>query len=167
MPEQSADIRNPIAASSAFRRQATLEAGGFRESVGRVGRTPLGCEETELAIRLRQREPAARIRYVPSSVAHHRVPVWRTRPSYFLRRCYLEGRSKAVISRHVGRADALESEAVYVRSTLPGAVVSGVRDGLGGHPWGFARAGTVLVGLSATAAGFAAEHARRTRTSAA
>ena len=48
-----ADIRNPLGCNMAFRRAALAAVDGFREDVGRVGGRPLGCEETELCIRLR------------------------------------------------------------------------------------------------------------------
>ena len=51
----------------AFRRAAVERVGGFIPGIGRVGVTPLGCEETELAIRLRQDDPRAVVLYVPGA----------------------------------------------------------------------------------------------------
>jgi hypothetical protein len=60
LPAGEALIRNPIGSSMSLRRQAAVEAGGFRPEVGRVGTFPVGCEETELAIRLRRLLPWSR-----------------------------------------------------------------------------------------------------------
>ena len=53
LPMTRAEIRNPIGANMAFRRSVLEGVGGFTDGIGRVGRTPLGCEETELSIRAR------------------------------------------------------------------------------------------------------------------
>ena len=37
-----------------FRREVFERIGGFAEEIGRIGKNPLGCEETELCIRARQ-----------------------------------------------------------------------------------------------------------------
>ena len=75
LPEAKADIRNPIGASMSFRRSAFEQAGLFDSSVGRTftSSRPLGCEETEFSIRLRQLSPTARIVYEPLAVVHHYI----------------------------------------------------------------------------------------------
>ncbi len=69
--------------------------GGFKDGIGRVGRTPLGCEETELSIRARA-ATGGRIVQMPDAKVEHRVSADRTRWLYFRRRCWAEGLSKAV-----------------------------------------------------------------------
>jgi GT2 family glycosyltransferase len=73
LPETPGDVRNVIGSSMAFRRDAILLAGGFRSGIGRVGNQPLGCEETELCIRIAQARPGARIRHEPRSNGSHRT----------------------------------------------------------------------------------------------
>ncbi len=41
-----------MGAIMALRREACELAGGFDEGLGRLGTRPLGCEETEFAIRV-------------------------------------------------------------------------------------------------------------------
>lgn len=154
MPDTTSEIRNPIGASMSFRRSALTATGPFREDIGRVGRTPLGCEETELAIRLRDRMPGARIVYVPGAAIAHCVPASRARVSYFLRRCHGEGVSKALIAGFAGAGHALASERRYVRRTLPAGAFRGVRDALGGDAAGLLRAASIVVGLAACVAGY-------------
>ncbi|MCU1594382.1 MAG: putative glycosyltransferase, partial [Frankiales bacterium] len=64
-------VRNPIGASMALRRAPLLAVGGFSELVGRVGELPVGCEETEISIRLAQADPGVKVvRDTSGSVAH-------------------------------------------------------------------------------------------------
>jgi GT2 family glycosyltransferase len=155
MPTASAPVRNLIGANMSFRLEALAGIGGFIDGLGRVGTHPLGCEETELAIRLRQRRPDAQLRYEPSAVVHHRVTDDRMAWGYFRRRCFAEGLSKAMVARLVGADDALETERRYVRSVLPRAVVHGLRPGPRGRPPGIRRAGAIVAGLLLTTAGYA------------
>lgn len=148
IPDEQSDtvaVRNPLGCNMAFRRGVFTAVGGFREGVGRVGRHPLGCEETELCIRLRQARPDARILLVPAAVVDHHVPPERHRFAYFRRRCFAEGISKATVTGEVGATDGLSSERAYVTRTLPrGVVRSGPR-----------RAGAILAGLAFTTGGYA------------
>ena len=93
--------------------------------IGRVGTIPLGCEETELSIRAGV--TGFTVRYVPEAIVDHWVPPERATPGYFVRRCYAEGLSKAVVSSLAGRADGLQSERKYVSETLPSAVFAAAR----------------------------------------
>jgi GT2 family glycosyltransferase len=164
MPDTTSDVRNPIGASMSFRRSALATAGTFREDIGRAGRTPLGCEETELAIRLCERIPGARIVYVPGAAVAHVVPATRASISYFLRRCHCEGVSKALVVGAVGAGHALASERRYVRRTLPAGAVRGLRDTLRGDAGGLLRAASILAGLAAWATGYLRGAVRRGRS---
>ena len=160
LPATSADIRNPIGAAMAFRRRV-FEAGGFSTVVGRVGSRPVGCEETEFAIRVRQADPRARIVLVPEARVRHRVTADRRRWRYLVRRCWYEGRSKRAVTATVG-ADGLSSERGYVARVLPRAVAAGLwRTARTGRPDGALSAVAVVVGLAATAAGYLAPGGRR------
>lgn len=159
-PEAPADVRNFLGANMSFRRSAFELAGGFSDGIGRVGTRPVGCEETEFCIRLRQAEPRARLRYEPAAVVHHHVSAPRTRWSYFRSRCYAEGLSKALVSRMVGPQDGLASERAYVSSVLPRAVLRSVRDALRSRqPRRLALGANVLVGLVVTTTGYAVTRA--------
>lgn len=159
-PTQVAEVRNFIGCNMSLRRHAFEAVGGFSHGIGRVGRTPLGCEETELCIRVHQQLPGAQLRYDPAMAVRHRVTQDRVRPAYFLRRCYSEGLSKAVVSRLVGSADGLSSERDYVSSVLPRGVRRGFADLVrvrvaGALRWsGPLRSMAIVVGLGATTAGY-------------
>lgn len=113
----SGRVRNPLGCNMAFRRQVFELVGAFEPAVGRLGTLPVGAEETELCIRLVRAAPDARIAIVPDAVVDHAVPAARGRIRYFMRRCFYEGVSKAVVH---GLSDgaALAPEGDYVLRTL-------------------------------------------------
>ena len=155
MPQTVSQIRNPIGANMAFRREVFDVVGNFRSEVGRIGAQPFGCEETELCIRARQHWPQRRFLYQPDARVFHRVPGKRATWHYFWSRCYSEGISKAFVSRCVGVKDGLGSERIYTFRTLPQGVSRGLMDGfLRGDLSGFTKAGAIVAGLAMTVAGY-------------
>ena len=154
LPGHGSSLRNPIGANMAFRREALLQVGGFREELGRVGGFPGGCEETELAIRLRQERPHGRIVHSLRARVEHNVTGDRTRLPYFVLRCWAEGWSKATVEAYAGRSMALESEWRYVVRTLPAGVARGLGEASRGAPGGLARAGAIGLGLTVTVCGY-------------
>ncbi len=119
LPTSSAQIRNPIGCNMAFRAEAIRHAGGFSADLGRVAHKPIGGEETDLAIRIRNAD-GGRIMYAPSARVLHAVESPRKRFGYFARRCFGEGRSKAVLARRVGATDATEAERAYMATLMSG-----------------------------------------------
>ncbi len=165
LPKTAADVRNPIGASMAFRRQSALDAGGFSTGIGRIGTTPLGCEETELSIRLAAQQRDARIVYEPRSVVHHEVGPERARWSYFSRRCWAEGLSKAQVARLSGPRSALATERGYALQTLPRGMVRDLREARAAKSAApLARVAASVAGLAITAAGYAVGTARSRHT---
>ena len=153
LPERPTEIRNPIGANMAFRRTAVQEAGGFTDGLGRVGRIPLGCEETEFSIRA-ARSTGGRIVQQPLAMVDHLVTADRATLGYFLRRCWAEGLSKAFVAALTGRDSALASERHYVTRTLPAAVAAALRDAAKGDGAGFRRLLVIVTGLAVTSAGY-------------
>lgn len=151
-PTQRAPVRNLMGCNMSVRRSVFADVGGFAEDLGRIGRNPLGCEETELCIRARQvhrragRE--ARIVFEPAAAVDHRVGPDRLTWSYLRRRSWSEGLSKAAVSRLVGSDDALSTERAYVARVLPRAVIREVQ---AGRP---VSAAAVVTALAVTTAGY-------------
>lgn len=164
LPTTTAPVRNVIGCNMAFRRQVMADAGGFNAGLGRTADRPLGCEETELCIRIRQRDPSAVILLEPRAVIHHRVPAARGRWRYFFSRCRAEGNSKAQVARLVGSSDGLGSERAYVARVLPLAVLRALVSIPRTPGAGVGRILAVVGGLTATAGGYI-EHALRLRNS--
>jgi hypothetical protein len=138
-----------------FRREVFQQVGGFRSGIGRIGLRPVGCEETELCIRLNQHQPQGRLLYEPRARVFHRVPRIRSSWRYFVARCYSEGLSKAIVSKFVGADDGLSAERTYTFRTLPRGVAQGVWEAIRrGDAAGLARAGAIITGLLVTTLGF-------------
>ena len=154
MPEETAVVRNPLGCNMSFRRTTLLESGGFRSDLGRVGRFPLGGEETELSIRMQAADPTRLIVYVPDARVLHHVTPGRATWRYFRSRCYQEGRSKAAIRSISGAGPALSSELAYVTRTLPVGMLRGVADLFHGDGWGLVRSAAIALGALLTLAGF-------------
>jgi len=156
LPPGRVRVRNVLGGNASFRRAAFEAAGGFATGIGRDGgHRPLGCEETELCIRLARARPDAVLIVDDRAVIHHRVPGPRERFAYFRARAYAEGLSKALVARSVGAQQGLESERRYATRVLPAGVVRGLRDALLGRPGGAGRAGAIVAGVLTAAGGFA------------
>jgi GT2 family glycosyltransferase len=155
MPGDGAPIRNPIGANMAIRRSVFARVGGFDEQFGRVGAGYSGCEETELSLRAGDGRPPGAIVRDTSAVVDHLVSAERQRFAHLVRRCYDEGRSKALLSRRAGPSGALSSELRHVRSTLPRSWARTLRRAEPTPLDATRRVGVSVTGLLATAAGFA------------
>jgi cellulose synthase/poly-beta-1,6-N-acetylglucosamine synthase-like glycosyltransferase len=161
-PKSTQAVRNLIGCNMSFRRGAFADDQRFRDGIGRVGTRPTGCEETDLCIRIQQRQPDSVILFEPSARVRHRVPAWRATWGYFVARCHAEGISKALVSRAVGAGSGLATERTYTLRVLPKGVARGLADttfrrDVAGLP----RAGAIVLGLAATALGFLTEASRR------
>jgi GT2 family glycosyltransferase len=128
-PTESRSVRNIMGCNMSFRRDVFERVGGFSESIGRVGKTPLGCEETELCIRAAHEFGDGRIVFTPHAVVRHNVAADRTTWRYLLRRSWSEGVSKALVSASVGKSDALSTERSYVLRVLPRALLREISHG--------------------------------------
>jgi glycosyltransferase involved in cell wall biosynthesis len=125
------DVRNPIGASMALRAGVLEQVGPFSTDLGRVGTLPVGCEETELGLRING--AGHRIVLADRSVVDHFVPAERASVTYVLRRCYSEGISKAAVKRLTATlpvTGTLDPEKAYVGTLLKAvlrALVAGLR----------------------------------------
>jgi len=148
------DVRNPIGCSMAFRASTFAEVGGFVHSLGRVGTVPLGCEETELGLRVNR--AGGRIVLADTSVVDHFVPRSRGTLRYVLHRCYAEGISKSVVRRlAAGTPSTLGPEQRYAL-TMALAVLRAPLDAVRARSLGVAgRAVVIPAALIAAAVGFA------------
>jgi GT2 family glycosyltransferase len=153
-PTDQADVRNLFGCNMSVRRAAVDLNGGFDEDIGRIGLTPLGCDDTEYFIRLRQRVPGARVVYEPTAIVHHRVTPARTTWAYLRSRSLAEGLSKARVAQVVGASDATSVESEYVRRVLSAALLRELRRAVRGDSAGWRGSAGVVTSLGAAAAGY-------------
>ncbi|MEU1854001.1 glycosyltransferase family 2 protein [Streptomyces sp. NPDC019990] len=164
LPRGRVRVRNVLGGNASFRRSAFDAAGGFATGIGRDGdKRPLGCEETELCIRLSRARPDAVLLIDDRAVIHHRVPKARERFRYFRARAYAEGLSKALVARSVGAGKGLESERRYATRVLPAGVARGLRDALLARPGGAGRAAAIVAGVLTAAGGYVVGSVRARR----
>lgn len=159
-------VRNLLGGNASFRRDAVRASGGFPTHIGRTSTsvTPLGCEETELCIRMADAVPGGVFLFEDRSVIWHRVPDARSRFRYFRSRCYAEGLSKALVARSVGAAKGLSEERAYTWGALRVGVARGLDDARHGDATGLRRAGAIVAGLTWTVAGYGVGALRSGRT---
>ncbi|MEE2031643.1 glycosyltransferase [Rhodococcus chondri] len=154
LPTERARVRNMIGASMSLRRELVVDAGGFATGLGRIGTRPLGCEETELCIRLAENHPGGLHLHEPAARVRHSVPEERATWAYFRSRCYAEGLSKAAVSARTGNARALSSEQRYLTSTIPKGFARRLGEVARGRFWGLAAALAMVVGVTTTMTGY-------------
>lgn len=155
LPREATQVRNLFGGCMCIQREIFDVVGGFRIGIGRDDKRPMGCEETELCIRAKQRWPQRIFLYEPKAWAYHRVSANRGRWDYFRSRCYAEGLSKAQVTRVVGFKDSLAAERSYTYRVLPQGIVRGLADTVvRGDLMGLARAGAIVTGLLLTATGY-------------
>jgi GT2 family glycosyltransferase len=155
LPTTASPVRNLIGANMSFRRDLLQATGGFHTSIGRLGTKPLGCEETELCIRAASVRPGTIIVYEPRARVRHAVPESRGRWAYFRKRCYAEGRSKAIVTALVGAGDGLRSERTYTLRTLPTGFMRAIGDAVSHRdPAALRRGLAIVAGLLWTTLGY-------------
>ncbi|KAA9149738.1 glycosyltransferase [Amycolatopsis acidicola] len=153
-PVTETPVRNVMGCNMSFRREAFRLAGTFTEDLGRIGRTPLGCEETELCIRLHQASPGAMILFRPQAAVRHRVTPDRLTWGYLRRRGWGEGLSKALVSRSVGADAALSTERDYLRRVIPAAWFRELSRFARGRRSGLTGMVALVLVVASTAAGY-------------
>ena len=141
-------------ANMSFRCTVLEDCGGFSSVLSRVGAFPLGCEETELCLRISQRHPDGILLYEPAAAVGHKVPNKRANWSYLRSRCYAEGLSRARVARLAGQSRALASERSYVRSTIPRGIWRCLTDAARGRLSGAVAALTMVIAVAVTTVGY-------------
>lgn len=114
----SRDIRNPIGASMAIRRNLLEAVGGFD-----LGFT-YNNDETDLCFRIRDAFPGTRTVFAPLSEVRHEVSPARQTLRYFFRRCWIEGIAKGSTSERHGRGTLMRELDYCVRYLTTGVIGS-------------------------------------------
>lgn len=163
LPAHGQPVRNPIGANMAVRRAALEEVGGFDPGLGRIGTLPVGCEETELFIRIRRSRPGALVLRDTRARVRHHVPPARRTVRYFVRRCWHEGRSKAALVARTGAGDGLSAERRQLH-LLASAVLRELKGLPYAAPGGLSRALMIVLGTLVTGLGYVTGTGDHSRT---
>lgn len=155
LPQSGASIRNPIGSNMALRRRVFDTVGGFTPGIGRVGKVPLGGEETELCIRYAAVSPHESFVLVREAVVHHHVPASRLTWRYFWTRCWAEGLSKALIARRAGATASLSAERGHLARAVPRDVAKSLMLLGSDVPAGLRRLALNVAGAACAVAGLA------------
>ncbi|MEU9830889.1 glycosyltransferase [Streptosporangium sp. NPDC048047] len=167
-PEETEEIDDLYGGALSFRRRTLSEAGGFPETLDRragdAAAEPTGGTATELRSRLRELAPEAKLIHEPSAAVRLNVPPRRARLSYFLARCFAEGRSQAGVPRRASGREGALAHLAPVRAGLPKAIFRAVTFTGPVDVKGWKALLVMLLGLAAVNAGYVARRLRTTRT---
>jgi glucosyl-dolichyl phosphate glucuronosyltransferase len=152
---QTTPVRNVWGENMAVRADVFWAVGGFRSGFGKIGHVSRP-EDTDLCIRMGASTPDGHWVYTPSAVVEHAVEAERMTFRFFLLRSYWEGLGKIELQRHLGAERNLGTEGVWMRQTVPAAILRNVGVGVrGGGGAAFARAGALVAGMLAAGVGAA------------
>jgi GT2 family glycosyltransferase len=155
MPIREGRVRNGWSNNMCVRREAFEAVGGFREGFGKLGDVNRP-EDTDFCLRVNHYFGGFAWVDAPDAVVWHHVSASRSTAGFFIRRCFNEGRGKALLRSMSGSA-GMSTELSYTLRALPLGFAGGVADAVRGRPTGLARAGAVAAGFTATAVGYAFE----------
>ena len=155
-PEQRplADGETLLTASLLTRTALLRESGGFDARLGPRGRTQLVGDDVQVVRDLRR--AGARATWVPEATVVHELPASRLRPTWLLRRAYLQGRSDWLLDAEQLRARRAGGARIAL-DWLAGEARRRRREGLRSLPVAFhaacdiARTAGALVGAGALA----------------
>jgi glycosyltransferase involved in cell wall biosynthesis len=153
MPEQTSTVRNFFGGCGVVRRQVFIDVGGFDPALGRGARGAAGGEEAEFCARALRASPGEYFLFEPAASIHHFVPDARARLAYVLRRCWADGRAKAMLLAAFGPR-GLGPERHFVRRTMR-SLGSSLRPAGRRHGLSLAQALVLVTGIAVAAAGCA------------
>ena len=161
-PRIRSDIRNVVGGIMLIKRKVFDKVGAFNGALGRAGSSLTSCEETEFCLRASAAFPGGRFVFEPDGKVLHKVARGRRSLRYFVRRCYAEGRSKAILADLASQHNALDTERDYVLRILTTGVLIGLADPVRRLDLaGPVRAGAIVIGLGAAVWGYASSKFRQ------
>lgn len=156
LPETRGRVRNVMGTNLSVRRHLIAAVGGFREGFGNVvsgdpEKADGSDEDADFCIRVVAKHPGMTWIFQPSATVYHRVSARRATFRYFLSRCWMEGKGKAILAAWLGESVELTVEREYALKVLPRGIVRGLRDAVRERRAdGIRRAGAIAAGFGAT-----------------
>lgn len=143
--------RNVWSGNMAVRRELAISVDGFNQLYSKIGDSPFP-EDTEFCIRLADNQAGYWV-FEPHAVVYHKIQADKCRLKFFLKRCYDEGVTKAIIFKR--RLMTLNVETKYVTRVLSRGVINHIGDAFKNtDSYGLVRACLVVCGLAITTLGF-------------
>lgn len=147
-------VRNVWSGSMIVKTAPFVAAAGFRDGFGKMGGAAQP-EDTELCLRISHRGSGGWL-FVPESIIEHAAPAERATWSYFVRRCWAEGKGKALLADLSPQGVAvLDEEAAFARRAMLRGVGRNLAAAARADLARGGRAAAILVGLGAAAVAFA------------
>ena len=150
LPTVTAQVRNVWSGNMAVRTDAFRKIGGFCTDFGKRG-SASQPEDTELCIRMAA-ATGGHWMYVPTATVNHIVPRSRASLSFFISRCFAEGRGKAAMAKELKLVSpaAIDTERDYAWTAVRTALGR-----LSSLSWAANRQGLVmLLGLASALSGY-------------
>jgi len=141
LPSTCAPSARLIGANMSARRSVLREIGGFHTD-----------HQDDMDMCQRIAYARYRVLYEPLAIVHHFVPATRTTWHYFWRKCYTANEGKVEVFANMQNAASLSAELTFVTRTLTLGVLAEIRQVIRGDPYGLARVGAMIAGI--TIAGF-------------
>lgn len=154
-------VRNVWGSNMLVRRSSFVAVGGFCDSFGKLGHVSQP-EDTELCIRMTA-EAGSEVGWVftPDAIVRHAIPPERATWSYFLRRCWSEGKGKSALACRAERGSkSLSDETDFVRTVLTKTLAVNLAAAAGGDGPALSRAAAILLGTASAGAAYALSKAR-------
>jgi glucosyl-dolichyl phosphate glucuronosyltransferase len=153
LPLTRAPLAHLIGANMSARRSALREVGGFHTD-----------HQDDMDMCHRIAYARHRVLYEPLAIAYHYVPANRTTWHYFWRKCYVANQGKVEVFANMQEASSLSAELAFVARTLTTGVLTEIRQVIRGDPYGLARVGAMVAGITVAGLGHLSGQLRRRRS---
>jgi cellulose synthase/poly-beta-1,6-N-acetylglucosamine synthase-like glycosyltransferase len=137
MPVTRAPIAHLIGANMSARHSILREIDGFHSD---------NHDDMDMCHRIAYAQ--YQVIYEPLAIVHHSVPATRTTWNYFWRRCYFVNQGKVEAFANMQGAANLGAEMSFVARSLTTGTLIELGHVLRGDVYGFARVGTMVVGIT-------------------
>ena len=164
LPTDVRTVRNVYGGCACIRRQAFIAAGGFSVALGRRHTGLAGGEEADFSARVLRAIPSAKFVHDPTARIHHAVPTYRQRVTYVFRRCFAEGRSKALLHQRNG-SQILSVEKRYLAHVVPEGIRRYLVNAARGDLGAVGRAAVLAIGVCLTLLGYVTDRIMTGKTS--
>jgi len=151
--EKVSQVRNVWSGNMAVRRGVALSVTGFNSVFSKIGNKPLP-EDTDFCVRVLFRWPGHYWLFNPCAIVYHKIDPNRNKLSYFIKRCFIEGKGKAFMFNRAVLKN-MEVEINYTIHILSKGLANGLKDTITKYDiFGLIRSGVIILGFFSVGLGF-------------